>query len=167
MIEVRSEREHDRTAIRRVHELGFGQSDEADLVDALRESDAYLPELSVVAGAEGRVVGHVLLSRARLDSGAVVLALAPIAVVPERQREGIGGALVEEALARASRTDFPLVVVLGHPEYYPRFGFEPAAEHGITAPFPVPAEAWMAFRLPRYEPGIRGGVIYPAPFTRL
>src|SRR5688500_19241208 len=96
-----------------------------------------LPPLSL-PDALPILVGHIAFSRARLAFGPQVLALAPMAVLPEHQRQGAGSALISDALRRAAETHFPLVVVVGHAEYYPRFGFEPAGALGITAPFEVP-----------------------------
>lgn len=159
---VSPEAPRDATAIRDVHLGAFAPArTEADLVDALRAGDAYVPELCLVALHGDTVAGHIAFSRALLDSGHPVLALAPVGVLPERQRDGAGSALIREGLRRAARTEFGLVVVLGHAAYYPRFGFEPAGDLGIVAPFPVPPEAWMAHRLPAYEPQMRGTVAYP------
>jgi putative acetyltransferase len=138
---------------------------EAQLVEALRDTDVHVPELCLVAVSQGSIGGHIMFSRARLQYGAQVLALAPMAVLPEHQRQGVGGALLAEALNRAEETEFPLVVVVGHADYYPGFGFEPADALGITAPFDVPPEAWMAYRLPAYTPETRGAVIYPEAFA--
>jgi putative acetyltransferase len=124
-----------------------------------------VPELCLVAVAKGSIGGHIFFSRARLESGPEVLALAPMAVLPEYQRQGVGGALLAEALTRAEETEFPLVVVVGHAAYYPGFGFEPADPLGIEAPFDVPYEAWMAYRLPAYSPELRGTVLYPEAFA--
>ncbi len=121
-------------------------------MEALRDSDAHVPELCLVAVLDGSVVGHIAFSRARLASGPQVLALAPMAVRPDHQRRGAGSALISDALRRAAETHFPLIVVVGHADYYPRFGFEPADALGIKAPFDVPPEAWMAYRLPAYTP---------------
>jgi putative acetyltransferase len=165
MLEIRPEESDDYAAVRRVLERAFGSgSGEAELVEALRAADAHLPELCLVALDEGRVVGHLFFSQARLETGDDVLALAPMAVLPERQREGIGSRLLEDGLRRARQSAFPLVVVVGHPEYYPRFGFEPAGAYGVRAPWNLPAEAWMALRLPAYRPEARGLVSYPRPF---
>jgi putative acetyltransferase len=120
--------------------------------------------LCLVALEGEEVVGHIVFSRARLASGHEVLALAPMAVVPERQRAGIGSRLIRDALTKAQATGFPLVVVLGHPEYYPRFGFEPASAHGIEAPWDVPPPAWMALPLPTHDPTARGMVTYARAF---
>ncbi|MDQ3760813.1 MAG: N-acetyltransferase [Actinomycetota bacterium] len=150
-----------------MHERAFGRPDEADLVDAVRHTESFLPELSLAAWDVDHLVGHILFSGAQLEAGAPVLALAPMAVLPDRQRRGIGSLLVEAGLERARATEFQLVVVLGHPEYYPRFGFVPAARYGILAPFPVPGEAWMAVPLPSYQRCARGRVVYPAAFGEL
>ncbi len=164
MWSVRTEAADDRRAVRIVHERAFGQREEADLVEALRDSGASLPDLCLVALADDDVVGHIVFSRAGLESGDPVLALAPMGVLPERQGAGAGSALVREGLRRAAESDFPLVVVVGHAEYYSRFGFEPAGALGVRAPFPVPDEAWMAYRLPAYRPEARGLVVYPEAF---
>lgn len=164
MFAIRPELPEDHDAVRRVHELAFAPStEEAELVDALRASGDHVPELCLVALFGDEVIGHVCFSRARVD-GVEVLALAPMAVLPEWQRRGAGTALVREALRRAAATDLPLVVVVGHPAYYPRFGFEPAGGLGLRAPFDVPADAWMAHRLPAYRSEIRGLVTYAAAF---
>jgi putative acetyltransferase len=164
--DVRPEAAPDHDAIRRVHELAFAPSPaEARLVDELRAAGDLVPDLCLVAVEGGEVVGHIAYSRARLESGHEVLSLAPMGVLPGRQRRGIGSALVRESLRRAAGTGFPLVVVLGHPEYYPRFGFEPAAPLGAIDPYGAPPEAWMALRLPRYVPEARGLVTYPEAFA--
>ena len=163
-MKVRQERPEDAAAIRRVHEAAFGQPAEADLVDALRAAGDLLPELCLVAERGGEVVGQIAFSRARLDSGDTVLALAPVGVLPEHQGGGVGSALNRAALERAAATDYPLVVVLGHAAYYPRFGFEPAAPLGVLAPFAVPDENWMALKLPAYRPDARGTLRYAAAF---
>ena len=150
-----------------MHDRAFDPSTaEARLVDGLRDADAHVPELCLVAAADdGRVAGHIMFSRARLALGPQVLALAPMAVLPEHQRQGVGSALMEDSLRRAAETQFPLVVVVGHADYYPRFGFEPAGPLRIEAPFEVPPESWMAFRLPAYAPSARGALIYAEAFA--
>ena len=124
-----------------------------------------MPELCLVAtDGDGAIAGHIAFSRARLVAGPQIVALAPMGVLPEQQRTGAGSALVTEGLRLAAETRFPLVVVVGHADYYPRFGFEPAGALGIEAPFEVPDEAWMAYRLPAYTPQARGTVIYAEAF---
>ena len=122
----------------------FDRPDEADLVDALR---ANCPEIvSLVAELDGRVVGHILFSPVTLPSGERTIrgmGLAPMAVLPAHQRDGIGAHLVEEGIARLERSGCPFVIVLGHPGYYPRFGFERASAHAIACQWPAPDEAFM------------------------
>lgn len=124
----------------------------------------YVPELALVAESEGETLGHVMLTYADLD-GRRVLSLAPLAVKPGRQRDGVGIALTREALAKADEQSEPLVIVLGHPTYYPRFGFEPARAHGIEPPNPqIPDEVFMVVRLRAYDPVFRGRITYPPAF---
>jgi putative acetyltransferase len=136
----------------------------ANLVDALRSFGASVPWLCLVALAGDSVV-DIAFSRAHLDSGHPLLVLAPMGVLPAHQGRGAGAALVSEGLRRAAETEFPLVAVVGHAAYYPRFGFEPAAALGLEAPFDLPAEAWRAYRLPEYTPAARGTVVYPEAFA--
>ncbi|MGH2837674.1 MAG: GNAT family N-acetyltransferase [Thermoleophilaceae bacterium] len=162
---IRPEQPSDFDEIRRLLQAAFEPSTvEAPLVDALREEGAEVPELCLVAHEGDALAGHIFYSRARLDSGQEVLALAPMAVAPARQRTGIGSRLIEESLARAAKTECPLIVVVGHADYYPRFGFRPAREYGLEAPWELPPEAWMALPLAAYERSARGRVNYPAAF---
>lgn len=163
---TRPERPEDAGPVRAVLEAAFDTPAEADLVDALRAEGALVPDLSLVAEQDGEVVGYIGFSRARLGAGGPeILALAPMAVIPDRQNRGIGYDLVADALRRAEDTPYPLIVVLGHPDYYPRFGFDPASAYGVECPYEgVPPEAWMAYTLPAYEPGTSGTVEYAAAF---
>jgi len=164
---VRLERPGDAGAIRAVEVAAFGQPDEADLVDALRESgDAVV---SAVAEDSGRIVGHVLFSRLTIhaDGGEVVaaLALAPMAVLPERQRQGIGSALLTEALRECRARGERIVIVLGHLEFYPRFGFSRERASRLDSEFQC--EAFMALELEAGAlQGLAGRVEYAAPFRR-
>jgi putative acetyltransferase len=161
VISIRPEPPGDGDAVRRVNEFAFEGSTEADIVDALRGSDAWLPDLSLVAEDGAEIVGHALFSLVRLDTGPELLSLGPMAVLPDRQRAGIGSALVRRGLERARGTRYPLAVVLGHPDYYPRFGFRPARRYGIETPYEAPDEAWLALPLPAYDEQVRGMVLYP------
>jgi putative acetyltransferase len=118
--ELRPEQPEDFDAIRTVHARAFDPSPaEAQLVDLLRGEDAHVPELCLVAVANGSIDGHIFFSRARLENGPEILALAPMAVLPEHQKQGVGGALLAEALTRAEETEFPLVVVVDTPRITP------------------------------------------------
>lgn len=148
MIIVRDELPEDRTRIHQIHALAFGGLAEANLVDLLRSHGNAC--LSLVAYDNGRVVGHILFSPTIIDAGERQLdglGLAPLAVDPERQNEGIGTRLVENGLQRCRQLGAPYVVVLGHPEYYPRFGFVPASRFGIRSEFDVREEAFMVLEL--------------------
>jgi len=163
-VSTRVECPDDAPATRRVHMAAFPGPDEADLVDALRRDPAWLPGLSLVAVDEsGLVVGHALLTRLRVGDGQG-LALAPVAVAPEWQRKGVGELVVRAALAAAEDADEKLVVVLGDPGYYGRFGFIPAQRHEVTGPFEVPEAYFQALALPAYDGGPRGLCSYPEPF---
>jgi predicted N-acetyltransferase YhbS len=155
----------DAAAIRAILLAAFPTPVEADLVDALREDpDAWIPGLSVVAQApDSTVAAHALLTRCHVG-GRPSLALAPCAVLPARQRQGAGSAAIRAALDAARALGENLVVVLGHPEYYPRFGFAPASRWGIRAPFDAPDEAMMALALAPARPVPSGVIRYPAAF---
>jgi putative acetyltransferase len=164
---LREERPADAAAIRVVLEAAFPTCAEADLVERIRAAGAVRPDLSLVAELGGAVVGHILLSPVTLETGGgpeAVLELAPMAVVPDHQREGIGSALVIAGLDAAEVRDEPLVLVLGHPWFYPRFGFRPASAFGIRAPRDVPAAAFMVKPLTTYRRELTGQVVLPPTF---
>jgi putative acetyltransferase len=161
---TRSERPEGVGAIREVNLAAFRSRAEADLVDALRASEAWIEGLSIVTeDSEGRVVGHALLTRCHVG-GAAALALGPCAVLPRVQRRGAGSAAIRVALQAARGMGEKLVVVLGHAEYYPRFGFRPASTLGIRPSFDAPDEAMMALALDPDAEIPRGTIVYPAPF---
>ncbi len=149
MIEIREERSEDIPAIREVNKMAFGQPMEADIVDRLRGNCP--GHLSLVALEAGRVVGHIFFSPVNLDvPGRVIegMGLAPMAVIPDRQGHGIGSDLVRKGLDVLRERNCPFVIVLGHPDYYPRFGFEKASKYGITCQWEnIPDEAFMVLIL--------------------
>ena len=144
---IRVERDGDAAAVRQVNQQAFGASVEADLVDALREQAK--PFLSLVAEDDGAIVGHIAFSPVTLASAARlrVMGLAPMAVLPDRQRRGTGSALVRAGLDECRRLGASAVVVLGHPEYYPRFGFRPAPRFDLRSEYDVPDDVFMALEL--------------------
>jgi putative acetyltransferase len=164
---IRPETPEDYTVIAALCEAAFEGFEEVRIIEEIRDSDGYVPELALVAEDEGQVVGHVLVSYVGLEgSGRRLLELGPLAVRPDRQRGGIGSELVRTALAIADARGEPLVLVLGHPEYYPRFGFRRASELGLERPTSrIPDEAFMAVPLARYDPGIRGRIVFPPAFS--
>lgn len=159
-LRIRVERSADRQAVRALNEAAFGQPAEADIVDRLRERCAGL--LSLVAEDES-IVGHILFSPVEIDADGGCpggMGLAPMAVLPARQSEGIGSALVRAGLGMLRERGCPYVVVLGHPEYYPRFGFERASAHGLRCSWDgVPDEAFMVQVFDRRSLPVRGGVV--------
>ncbi|WP_345700260.1 N-acetyltransferase [Kitasatospora terrestris] len=164
-VRTRVELPSDTAETRRVHMAAFPGPEEADLVDALRRDPAFLPDLSVVAvDARGVVIGHALLTRLKIGNGRG-LALAPVAVAPEWQRKGIGTLVVRAALDAAEQAGEKLVVVLGDPAYYARFGFGPAARHGVSGPFPVDAAYFQTLPLSGYDGTPKGVCRYPTPFA--
>lgn len=153
-----------------VNERAFGQVAEAKLVEALRRTAD--PQLSLVAETEGQIIGHIFFSPVELEParGAVAaMGLAPMAVLPEHQRRGVGSMLVRKGLQACKQRGVRAVVVLGHPKYYPRFGFKPAREFGLQCEYDVPAEAFMVMELkPGALAGRRSGTVkYHAAFDEI
>jgi putative acetyltransferase len=148
MFTSRPEESGDSAAIHDVNTLAFGQSQEADLVDALRSNGGLT--ISLVAVQDGRIVGHIAFSPVTItsDTGTMdAIGLAPMAVLPEYQRRGIGSKLVEAGLHACHNTLYGVVVVLGHTQYYPRFGFTPAKPHGVVWEHDVSEEVFMVKEL--------------------
>jgi putative acetyltransferase len=161
---VRDELADHAAGVRTVHDTAFGRPDEARIVDALRAGQSKY--LGLVAVDGGDIVGHVAFSPATLHCYSAlfpIVALGPMAVLPARQRSGIGSMLVREGLAECARRGHDVVVVLGDPQFYPRFGFVPGRPLGVMSEWDVPDEAFMVAEL---TPGaLRGrrGVVYYAP----
>ena len=161
---INAETAKDRDAVANVHRLAFGRDDEGRLVERLRDSG--LTEISLVARLGLQIVGHILFSRLPIVTpGGVTtaLALVPLAVLPDLQRQGIGSQLVRSGLEECRSAGYRVVVVLGHPEFYPRFGFSAKLAAPLESPFS--GDAFMAAELvPRALSGLRGVVQYPPPF---
>jgi len=166
---IRPENTEDYAAIREVTLLAFGQEKEAQLVEDLRRLSDFIPELSLVAVRGEQVVGHILFSPMVIETekGEVpALSLAPLSVRPECQNQGVGSQLVREGLERCRSLGHEVVVVVGHPDYYPRFGFSSARAKGLEAPFEVPDEAFLVLELtPGALAGIAGVIKYPPPYN--
>ncbi|PGM59699.1 GNAT family N-acetyltransferase [Bacillus cereus] len=146
----------------------FSDKTEHELVSRIRECDAFIPEVSIVAVDE-EIVGHIMLSKITIEQdGTSVesLALAPVSVAPSHQKKGIGGKLIAAALEKVKELGYGSVVVLGHQEYYPKFGFKKASDWNIKAPFEVPDEVFMAMELRENAlQGVEGVVQYSEAFS--
>ena len=148
MVTIRQEIPEDIDAIRYVNEQAFGQKDEANLAGKLRDMDKVI--LSLVAVEGKQIVGHILFSPVSVETEGVnleAIALAPMAILPTHQRKGIGSRLVRAGLDECQYLGHKIVFVVGHPDYYPRFGFTLAKREGIDCEFEVPEEAWMVLEL--------------------
>lgn len=167
---IRQEDKEDFPAVFEVNRLAFGQDSEARLVEQLRHSEAFVPELSLVAVGDNSVIGHILFTRIKIvDQGETEsLALAPMAVLPAFQKQGIGSLLIKHGLDKARELHYRSVIVLGHEHYYPKFGFEPAGKWGIRSPYDVPKNVFMALELVTGGlAGVSGTVRYPKEFEAL
>jgi putative acetyltransferase len=167
-LSIRPETPEDVPAVFAVNRDAFGTEVEARLVDTLRSSPGFIPALSMVAEHDGQIVGHILFSPIVIHTSGgdrSALALAPMAVAPAFQSRGIGSELVRAGLKRGRELGHERVIVVGHAEYYPRFGFRPASRWGIRAPFELADEVFMACELaPGALAGCAGVVEYPAAF---
>jgi putative acetyltransferase len=164
-VKIRHETESDRHVIWKVNQETFGGSAEADLVDALRNGG--FAAVSLIAEADGEIVGHIMFSEVTIQTNKVpieILSLAPMAVLPRFQRQGIGSALVAAGIEECRKLGYSSIVVLGHPEFYPRFGFSSDLASRLSCPFGR-GEAWMALELvPGVLEDVTGTVQYPPPF---
>ena len=166
---IRAETPEDYSAVRQVNEEAFGSPGEAELVDALRKNTQ--PYISLVAEVGSRIVGHIFFSPVRIESevhAPAALGLGPMAVLPEYQNQGVGSGLVRRGLEECRKLGHEVVVVLGHPEYYPRFGFVPASRKGLSCEYPVPDEAFMVLELRAGAlSGHKGLVRYSPEFSQV
>lgn len=168
-IEIRAEREEDLNAIYDLNREAFGQANESNLINLLRIGKSFIPELSLVAILENEIVGHILFTKIKIVNDNMLefesLALAPMAVAKKVQKQGIGSKLILEGLKRAKALEYTSVIVLGHKNYYPKFGFESTKKWNIKAPFEVTDEVFMGLELvEKALKGITGIVRYPKEF---
>jgi putative acetyltransferase len=162
---VRRERAADHDAVAAVTRVAFDRGVEAKLTAELREDEAFIPQLSLVAEQGGHVVGHVICTRASIGDVAA-LGLGPLAVAPRHQESGIGSALMHAVLGAADALDEPAVVLLGDPGFYRRFGFVAADGAGITPPVADWGPAFQVRTLTAWRPEIAGAFAYAVPFAR-
>jgi putative acetyltransferase len=167
--DIRAERPGEERLVQSVIDAAFGDTKNGGIVDGVRGTDRWIEGGSLVAeDTDGTLVGHLLISEGDLDlpdgSTRRIWMIGPVAVAPERQGQGIGTALMRAAIGLATSRGEPLLVLLGHATYYPRFGFEPARAIGIEPPRPWPDASWLALRLPGWDPSLRGIARFPAAF---
>ncbi len=163
LTEIREERPEDVAAIREVNRRAFNQDQEGNIVDALRSNGA--ARLSLVATVDDRVVGHIMYSPITV-SEVTGAALGPMAVLPEYQRRGIGSDLIHSGIDALRKKGFPFIIVLGHADYYPRFGFKPASALGITCEWDVPDDVFMVLVLDEVRmQGVSGVAKYRDEFS--
>jgi putative acetyltransferase len=163
---IRREQPADAAEIALLIDAAFGDTTTSVFTQALRRSEGYVPELTFAAEEDGSIVGFTMLSYVALEDLRVLI-LTPMAVRPDRQRRGVGTAVVRAAIAAADERGEPLLLVEGVPAYYPRFGFGSATALGLEKPDDrIPEEAWLALPLEAYDASVRGRVVYP-PFYPL
>ena len=168
MVEIRQENKNDYEEIYNVVKTAFetaehSDGNEQDLVVALRNSDSFIPELSLVAKKDNKIVGHILFTKVKIGNHEE-LALAPLAVLPEYQKQGIGSKLIQQGHKIAKELGYHYSIVLGSETYYPKFGYIPAIQYGIKAPFEVSNENFMAIKLNDTDAEIKGTVQYAKEF---
>lgn len=171
---IRPERAGEAKTIRAIHAAAFRRPDdpdaepvEAPLVDMLRAGEWWIPALSLVAVEDDSLIGHVVCTRATIAGTKPALGLGPIGVRPDRQGRGVGRALMHSVIAAANALAEPVIVLVGEPEYYAQFGFEPAEGLGIIAPVPEWSTAFQARRLEAYREDLRGPFRYARPFEQV
>ena len=169
IINIRKETENDCNDIKSVNDKAFGQENEGKLVKNLRKNEKYISDLSLIAEVDNKIVGHILFFPIKVisqENEYETLSLAPMSVLPNYQKMGIGSKLIEYGIKAAKKAGYTSIIVLGHPDFYPRFGFVPASTFGIKPPFEVPDNAFMALELlPNSLKGKQGTVKYPKEYN--
>lgn len=162
-VTIRRERPEDVAEIAHVIDAAFDDTVTSEFTAEIRASDGFVPELTFVAEEDREIVGFTMLSYVAVEERPILI-LTPMAVRPDRQRQGVGSAVVRAAIAAADERGEPVLLVEGVPSYYPQFGFRSASELGLERPDErIPEAAWMALPLRAYDPALRGRVVYP-PF---
>lgn len=168
MLTIRTEQTSDYAKVYQVITEAFktaehSDGNEGDLVENLRKSSSFIPQLSLVASVDGRIVGHILFTKAYVNK-TTVLALAPLSVLPEYQNQGIGQALIKQGHKIAKKLGYQYSVVLGHAKYYPKAGYIPASQYSIKAPFEIPDENFMAICFDKQDSQLNGILKYDNAF---
>jgi predicted N-acetyltransferase YhbS len=149
-IKIRTEQKNDHNEIKKINDLAFGQENEGKMIESLRKTLGYNASLSLVAEIKNKIVGHILFYPIKIKNEKeeyAVLSLVPLAVHPQYQNKGIGINLVKRGIEKAKVTNFDIILVVGHPKYYPRFGFKPAINWEIKLPFDAPKDAVLVLEL--------------------
>ena len=168
MLQIRQETPNDYAAVYHIVKTAFSTAEHSDgneheLVAALRASSQFVPELSLVAEDNGKIIGHIMFTEAKVGKS-TQLALAPLSVLPEYQRQGVGTALIQAGHKRARELGYGYSIVLGSETYYPRMGYLPAAKYGISPPPGIPGENFMAYQLTGSAPKLSGVIEYAKEF---
>jgi len=170
-IKIRSEMKDDYNIITQINDLAFGGKDESQLIINLRKTNDFIPDLSLVAVVNDRILGHILFYPITIESinnTFPTISLAPMSVHPDYQRKGIGNKLVNDGLQKCKDMHFDSVIVLGHPNYYPKFGFIPASQWNLYSDFEAPDEAFMVLELKvKSLAGKSGKVVYPKEYLEV
>ncbi len=146
----------------------FSNHKEHILVHKLRYTEAFVPQLSLIAELDNHIAGHILFTKVKIEGRITKdsLVLAPLSVLPKVQRQGIGSRLLKYGMEKAKELGFESVIVLGHPQYYKKFGFMNASRWNVKCPFDVPDDVFMALELKRYALNDAAGIVrYPSVFT--
>ena len=167
-MKIRKEEPRDYKDVYSVVKSAFSSAEHADgnehdLVNNLRKVEAFIPELSLVAEKCGKIIGHIMFTTANVNEETVVV-LAPLSVLPEYQKQGVGTALIKEGHKIAAKLGYSYSIVLGSEKYYPKAGYQPAQRFGIIAPFDVPSENFMAYKLKHSAPPLNGILKYAKEF---